>query len=228
MISEYNFRTVLRNNLFKGMDHYSLKKYYNPKYFYIAKDGEIIYTNGEESSFLYLIIQGEIRIKVSGKKELANRYLYDFFGEYEILQASKRKSCAVAMTETILYKIDFDLLHKLCLSFIRINRNLRNRYESEAKVQSGSYINDGTLTIPTVEEITENELIIPVELYHDEMSTELSEDELNAILEKQKTQQEFKSVMKNVGKIENNEELSKEILGDLSDSDEIRISSENS
>lgn len=226
MISEYNFRTVLRNNLFKGMDQSDLKKYYNPKNFYIAKDGEIIYTNGEESSFLYLIIQGEIRIKVSGKKELVNRYLYDFFGEYEILQASKRKSSAVAMTETILYKIDFELLHELCLAFIRINRNLKNRYESEDKIQFGSNINEGTLTITTIEEITDNELIIPDELYHNEISTELSEDELNAILEKQKTQQEFKSVMKNVGKIENNEELTKEILGDLSDSDEWRLISD--
>lgn len=225
MISEYNFRTVLRNNLFKGMDQYSLKKYYNPKYFYIAKDGEIIYTNGEESSFLYLIIQGEIRIKVSGKKELVNRYLFDFFGEYEILQASKRKSCAVAITETILYKIDFDLLHKLCLSFIRINRNLRNRNESEDKIQSGLNINDGILTIPAIEEIAENELIIPDELYQKELSTELSEDELNAILDKQKTHQEFRNVMKSVGKIESNEELTKEILGDIADSDEIQISS---
>ncbi|HSL90869.1 MAG TPA: cyclic nucleotide-binding domain-containing protein [Ignavibacteriaceae bacterium] len=200
-----------------------MKKYYNPKNFYIAKDGEIIYTNGEESTFLYLIIQGEIRIKVSGKKELINRYLYDFFGEMEILQANKRKSCAVAMTETILYKIDFELLHELCLAFIRINRNLKNRYEIEDNLQSDLKINESTLAISTEEESPENELLIPDEIFNDELSAELSEDELDAILAKQKTQQEFKNVMKRVGKIENNEELTKQILGDLSDSDEICI-----
>jgi len=223
IISEYNFKSVFRNNLFKGMDQYSLKKYYNPKNFYIAKDGEIIYTNGEESAFLYLIIQGEIRIKVSGKKELVNRYLYDFFGEMEILQSNKRKSCAVAMTETILYKIDFELLHELCLAFIRINRNLKNRYEIEDNIHSDLKINESTLAISTEEESPENELLIPEEIFNDELSAELSEDELDAILKKQKTQQEFKNVMKRVGKIENNEELTKQILGDLSDSDEICI-----
>lgn len=223
IISEYNSKSVFRNNLFKGMDLYSLKKYYNPKNVYIAKEGEIIYTNGEESTFLYLIIQGEIRIKVSGKKELVNRYLYDFFGEIEILQAGKRKSCAVAMTETILYKIDFELLHELCLAFIRINRNLKNRYEIEDNIQSDIKINESTLAISTAEELQENELIIPDEIFNDELSAELSEDELDAILEKQKTQQEFKNVMKRVGKIENNEELTKQILGDLSDSDELCI-----
>ena len=223
IISEYNSKSVFRNNLFKGMDHYSLKKYYNPKNIYIAKEGEIIYTNGEESTFLYLIIQGEIRIKVSGKKELVNRYLYDFFGEMEILQAGKRKSCAVAMTETILYKIDFELLHELCIAFIRINRNLKNRYEIEDNIRSDIKINESTLAVSTEEDSPENELLIPDEIFNDELSAELSEDELDAILAKQKTQQEFKNVMKRVGKIENNEELTKQILGDLSDSDEICI-----
>jgi len=226
IISEYNSKSVFRNNLFKGMDQYSLKKYYNPKNVYIAKEGEIIYTNGEDSTFLYLIIQGEIRIKVSGKKELVNRYLYDFFGELEILQAGKRKSCAVAMTETILYKIDFELLHELCLAFIRINRNLKNRYEPDENAQPDTKLTGNTLSIPDIEEMSGNELIIPDELYNDELSTELSEDELNAILDKQKTHQEFKNVMKKVGKIENNEELTKEILGDLSDSDELSIAGE--
>ena len=131
MIFDYSNRSVLRNSLFKGLDKSCFNKYFNTKNFYVAKEGEIIYTNGDESAFLYLIIGGEIKIKLWGKKEFVNRYLFDFFGEYEILQSTKRKSSAMAMKETLVYKIKSELLRKLCSANTKINSNLKGKYETD-------------------------------------------------------------------------------------------------
>ena len=111
MIADQNIRSVLKNSLFKGVDASCFKWHYNSKNFFLAKEGDIIYATGEESDFLYLIIQGEIKIKVSSKKQFINRYLFDFFGDNEILKSSKRESSAMALQETLIYKISSELLH---------------------------------------------------------------------------------------------------------------------
>lgn len=207
MISDYDIRSVLRNSLFRGMERDFFRKYYNSKQIYIAKEGEIIYKSGDKPDYLYLIVQGEVSIKFSSTKQIINRYLYDFFGEDEILKSDKRISSAVAMNDTIIYKLSYELLHELCLTNIRINRNLKNIYDSGEEKNKE---NDIENYIEPLSVTDQNEVIdITLELEDEtkESFTKLSEEELDLLLEKQRSQQAFKKVMKKVGKVDENEEL---------------------
>lgn len=217
MISEYNIRSVLRNSLFRGMDKQFFKRYYNSKDFYIAKEGEIIYSGGDESSYLYLIVQGEVRIKVSSTKQIISRYLYDFFGESEILHSTKRNSSAVAMNDTILYKVTSELINELCISNIKLGRNLKNVQENVESVNKEAASDEIVYQLP-VEQPQEIDLTLSLEEISNDLTKELSDDELDKILEKQKAQQQFVNVMKKVGKVEGADLLNQELLDDFSDS----------
>lgn len=226
MIFDYSNRSVLRNSLFKGLDKSCFNKYFNTKNFYVAKEGEIIYTNGDESAFLYLIIGGEIKIKLWGKKEFVNRYLFDFFGEYEILQSTKRRSSAMAMKDTLIYKIKSELLRKLCSANTKISSNLKGKYEID-NTKLGEALDDEIILPLPIDEIhPENESILSNNEIKKEPVTEISEAELDLIVQNLKSHQEFKSVMKKVGKVDGDEYLKQELIED-SDSDEWQFVPEN-
>lgn len=223
MLFDDSIDSVLKNSLFKGLDRSCFKKYFNYKNFYIAKEGEIIYSNGDESLFLYLIIQGEVKIKLTVAKKFIDRYLFDYFGELEILKSTKRISSAMAMKDTLIYKIDSKLLKELCLSNSRVNSNIKNKYKGDdERLEKEKLSEEMNLPLPVLDDqpVIE-ELIMP-----NEINTELSEEELDIILMKQKSQKQFKIVMKQVGKINGDEKLKTEILQDSSDSSEWQIVSE--
>lgn len=227
MVLEYNFKSILRNNLFKGVPDHFVKRFYNLRNFEATKEGTIIYSPQEEASFLYLIVQGEVKIKYTGQKQLINKYLYDFFGETEIRRSTKRISSAVANTDCMLYKISFDELHTLCSGNITVNRNLKNISDIDENEQSDFIYSELGLPLST-EDINEFELDISELDKHTEVFSDVSEAELESIIEKQKEQQEFRNVMKKVGNLESDESLKQELLGDLdlSDSDEWRLAAE--
>ena len=76
-------RLLKTNGLFKGIPESTLKPYMKPKYFFEVKEGEIIYVCGDETSELFLIVEGEVKIKSSGTGSVRHKYLSDFFGEEE-------------------------------------------------------------------------------------------------------------------------------------------------
>lgn len=226
MVSDYNIKSVLRNSLFKGVPEHFFKRFYNPKNFLVCKEGTIIYSPGEDSLYLYLVVQGEIKIKYSGQKQLINKYLYDFFGETEMRKGTKRISSSVANIDSILYKINFDELQTLCSGNITINKNLKNKHDIEEPDQKDFIWSE--LSIPIPEENSIEELDLDLDLIDDNQETfsEVSEDELDLILKKQKNDQEFRKVMKKVGKVEGNDILHQELLGDFSDTDEWRLATD--
>jgi CRP-like cAMP-binding protein len=225
VIADYNIRSVLNNDLFKGVDPSCFNWHYNTKNFFIAKEGDIIYATGEESNFIYLIIQGEIKIKVSGKKKFINRYLFDFFGDYEILQSSERKSSAMALQESLIYKISSELLHKLCLSNSRLNSNLNRKHKSE-NTEEIKNRQENILEPVSIMEQKNAPVILLEEEIKKELVKEISEDELDLIVQDLKSKQEFKSVMKKVGKVDGDENLKKELIEDA-DFEEWEFASEN-
>lgn len=230
VIFDDSIDSVLKNSLFKGLDRSCFKKYFNYKNFYIAKEGEIIYSNDDESLFLYLIIQGEVKIKLTGIKKFIDRYLFDYFGEIEILKSTKRISSALAMKDTLIYKIDSKVLMELCLSNSRIKGNLENKYTGDdEELEKEKLSEEMILPLPVLDDqpVIE-ELIMSNEIINNKLNTELSEEELDFILMKQKSQKQFKIVMKQVGKINGDEKLKTEILQDSSDYSEWQIVSEES
>lgn len=227
---DQSINSVQKNSLFKGLDRSYFKKYYNFKNFYLAKEGEIFYSNDDESLFLYLIIQGEVRIKLAGKKKFIDRYLFDYFGELEILKSSKRISSAMAMKDTLIYKIDSELLRELCMSNSRINANLKSKYKcDDEELEKEKHTEEMILPLPILDQQPMlDELIMSNEINISEFSTELSEEELDLILMEQKSQKQFRNVMKQVGKLDGDELLKIGLIEDLSDSSEWQIVSQES
>ena len=124
-------RLLKTNGLFKGIPKSVLKPYLKPKYFFEANEGEIIYVCGDETSDIFLIVEGEVKIKFScnGESNVKHKYLSDFFGEDEILNGSERTSSAIANTDCVLFKISSSELKQLSSSNKKITENLQCKAE---------------------------------------------------------------------------------------------------
>lgn len=109
MFQNKNSAAVKKNKLFTGIADPEIKLKFNPQNFLELKEGEIIYQKGEESNFIYLILEGEIKIKFIWTQEqrgLVRKSDNDFFGDDELLAKCSRRSSAVALTDCLLYTID--------------------------------------------------------------------------------------------------------------------------
>ncbi|QQS36517.1 MAG: cyclic nucleotide-binding domain-containing protein [Ignavibacteriales bacterium] len=108
MFQNKNSAAVKKNKLFKGVSEEELKLKFNPQNFLELKEGEIIYQKGEESNLIYLILEGEVKIKFIWTQEqrgVIRKYRDEFFGDDELLAKCSRRSSAVAMTDCLLYTI---------------------------------------------------------------------------------------------------------------------------
>lgn len=122
-------RLLKTNSLFKGISESLLKPYLKPKYFFEVKEGEIIYTSGDGTIELYLIVEGEVKIKFTGNGNVEHKYLSDFFGEDEFLNESVRNSSAVANTDCVLFKISSTDVKQLSASSKKITENMQCKTE---------------------------------------------------------------------------------------------------
>ena len=114
MFQNKNLSAVKNNELFKGVSDTNLNFNFNPKDFIEIGEGEIIYQSGDSSDYLYLVIEGEIKLKIDGGLSIPfilRKSNNDFFGEKEVQENSVRKSSAVADKNSLLYiirKIDLN------------------------------------------------------------------------------------------------------------------------
>jgi len=122
-------RLLKTNCLFKGISESILKPYLKPKYFFEAKEGEILYICGDVASELFLLVEGEVKIKFSGNGNVKHKYLSDFFGEEEILKGSERTSSAIANADCVLFKISSTEFKKLSSTNKKITENLQCKAE---------------------------------------------------------------------------------------------------
>ena len=127
-------RLLKTNGLFKGISESFIKPYLKPKHFFEVKEGEILYVCGDETNELYLIVEGEVKIKFScnGESNVKHKYLSDFFGEDEILNGSERISSAVANADCILFRISTSELKQLSSSNKKITDNLNSKDEDKS------------------------------------------------------------------------------------------------
>lgn len=108
MFQNKNLSAIKRNLLFQGVNETNLKFKFNLKEFIEIGEGEIIYKPGDTSDGLYLLIEGEVKLKIPGalgNTSILQKTSNDFFGEKEVQQNTVRKSFAVANKNTLLYII---------------------------------------------------------------------------------------------------------------------------
>ncbi|MBT8378555.1 MAG: cyclic nucleotide-binding domain-containing protein [Ignavibacteria bacterium] len=124
-------KMVSSNTLFKGISKDFLKSFVKPKNYYGVKEGTIIYSKGEEATNLYLIVEGEVKIKFCDKKKVEHKFITDFFGEEEILNKEIRASHAVANHDSILYSIKVEDLENLVQQQRKISGNLVKKNDND-------------------------------------------------------------------------------------------------
>ncbi len=132
IVDAERLRLLKTNGLFKGISESFLKSHLKPKNFFEVKEGEIIYVCGDETFELFLIVEGEVKIKSSCNGNVNYKYLSDFFGEDEILNGSERTSTAVANTDCILFRIGSAELKQLSSSNKKITDRLNSNNGNES------------------------------------------------------------------------------------------------
>ena len=136
MIGEQDLLKLLKtNSLFKSVPEAFLKSFIKTRNFFIAKEGTLFYSADDEANEMYLIIEGEVKIKYSDQKNVEHRYLQDFFGEKEILDKSNRISYAIADRNCKLYRISVEEIN-LLIQYDEIMLNNLKKINTEELVES--------------------------------------------------------------------------------------------
>jgi signal transduction histidine kinase len=108
MFQNKNLSAIRNNALFKGVSDAILNFNFNPKDFIEIGEGDIIYQSGDPGDCLYLIIEGEVKLKIPGglySPFILKKVDNDFFGEKEVQENCVRKSSAVANKNSLMYRI---------------------------------------------------------------------------------------------------------------------------
>ncbi len=120
-----------QNKLFSGLPNTFPASIFNPKSLITKREGDIIYKTGDESSSVYLLLKGEVRVKYSSNNYVSNKKFNDFFGEKEIVDDTRRISSAVAFTNVIYYQMDTGTLRKLISKNQQVKNNIASLGELE-------------------------------------------------------------------------------------------------
>lgn len=131
-----SIRDIKNNKLFTGIKEEVLTSFFNQKDLLSAKEGELIYKKGDANNYLYLVIQGEVKVKFASSSYVATKIHNDFFGEKELVEDTKRISSAMAFTKLNYYRIDKALLNRLTKNINLIENNLKNFGEFKLPVAS--------------------------------------------------------------------------------------------
>ena len=117
------------NILFEGVSPEILESFANPKNTIGKKEGSVIYQKGDLAEYLYLLIEGSVKLKYrepDGTNVYINKSENSFFGETELLGKTQRKSSAVADTGCRMYTFNLSELKILVKKDKQILKNLYN------------------------------------------------------------------------------------------------------
>lgn len=155
MSSNKSIESIKSNELFKGLDFATLNIPFDAKNFLEFKEGDLIYSSGQPSDFVYLLINGEVKVKLNSVKRLFFKSPNEFFGETEVMQKESRNSSALANSDCLVYKIDASLFSKINSSASSINLDLLQDDKQEINesqvVQSIPEPNNKTTDVNLVE-----------------------------------------------------------------------------
>jgi len=179
MNSNKTIELIQSNDLFKDTDFNSLNIPFDPKSFLEFKEGDLIYSSGQPAEFIYLLINGDVKIKLNSLKRLFFKSPNEYFGETEVLKKETRDSSAVANSDCLLYQIEESLLTKL------INDSSEIRAVLLYKDNNGpDDINHSSIIEEVNKKISEVELISePAKIDINQISDMSPAFETNAVME---------------------------------------------
>ncbi len=133
--------SVFNNKLFTGLTESQINLKVTPKDFVEYKEGDIIFMSGEKSEYLFLVVEGEVKIKLPGAKRLPQidqKGKNEFFGAKELIDKTDRKSSAVANKDSILFPITNEKLIELASK----NRKLKINLYKYSKMETPEDLKD--------------------------------------------------------------------------------------
>jgi cAMP-dependent protein kinase regulator len=99
-------------------------------------EGDIVITEGEEGSSLYVVVSGEVKVHTKGPKGenlfLAKLGEGDFFGEVSVLTGRPRTATITASQASELLRLDKDKLDLTVAKYPRIREILDQFYRRRA------------------------------------------------------------------------------------------------
>ena len=98
-----------KNKLLLGVDEAVINTIFDARELKEKREGEIIYKTGDDSTGIYLLLKGEIRVKYSSNNYVSQKHSNDFFGEKELIENTRRISSAVAFSRVYFYRIEKNL-----------------------------------------------------------------------------------------------------------------------
>ncbi|MDT3694942.1 MAG: cyclic nucleotide-binding domain-containing protein [Ignavibacterium sp.] len=130
MSSNKYLEAIKENELFRGIDLNSINFSFDSKRIVELKEGDLVYSSGQPADFVYLILEGEVKLKLTTLKRLVFKKAKQFVGEQEIISGTERNSSALANSNCTLYKLDADVLKNNLESPV----NLQSRINTEAEI----------------------------------------------------------------------------------------------
>jgi signal transduction histidine kinase len=127
MFQDKDNSEIKPNILFEGVNLQILQSFANPQNTIGKKEGAVIFQKGDPTEYLYLLIEGIVKLKFTeadGTNIYVNRSANSFFGEFELLGKTQRKSSAVADTDCRLYTFNISELKILVKKDPLILKNL--------------------------------------------------------------------------------------------------------
>lgn len=131
MMSNQNYLKLIQTNLlFDSVPESFLKSFIKPKNLFTVREGSLIYSFGDEAKDIYLILEGEVKIKFCDNRNISYKSNSDFVGEKEVLEKTNRVSFAIANKDCKLYRIDAEELNNLSReNDIKLNKALNLNFE---------------------------------------------------------------------------------------------------
>jgi signal transduction histidine kinase len=135
--------SLINNKLFAGIDPKGIKLNLLQSNFLPFKEGDIIFQTGDKSEYLYLILDGEIKLKIHSSMNssiVRVKEKNDFFGDLELLESTPRKSSAVANNDSVLYKLSQKELLNLISRYKSIEETLSTeKTDNTVNIKNSSY-----------------------------------------------------------------------------------------
>ena len=131
MFQNKNNSDLESNILFEGVNPEILQSFSNPKNTIGKKEGSVIYQKGDLTEYLYLLIEGTVKLKHTepdGTNIYINKTANSFFGETELIGKTQRKSSAVADSDCRMYTLN---LNELKVLVKKENQILKNLFENK-------------------------------------------------------------------------------------------------
>ena len=118
---EINIRKTLSNHfLFKNITNEVLNLILNELIFFPFPEGRIIYEEGDEGNFFYILASGKVEASIEGEKK-KNYYPWECFGELSLITQQKREETLKCIDNVEVFTIDGESFRDILK---RINENI--------------------------------------------------------------------------------------------------------